>query len=175
MDDQNRNLILATALSFLVILVWFFLFPPPEPTAPPAVTEQTLLPPGPQAAPVTGAEGTAAAAAASAPRVPIETPRLEGTIALAGGRIDDLALRDYRETLAPDAPIVRVLRPVGETGAQYVHYGWGSVDGTIGPDLLPGPNTVWTLAAGDVLGPGKPVTLEWSNGAGLTFSRVISV
>ncbi|MFM1861962.1 MAG: rane protein insertase YidC [Pseudomonadota bacterium] len=174
MDDQNRNLILATALSFLVILVWFFLFPPPEPTAPPAVTEQTLLPPTPEAAPVTGAEGTAAAAA-SAPRVPIETPRLEGTIALAGGRIDDLALRDYRETLAPDAPIVRVLRPVGETGAQYVHYGWGSVDGTIGPDLLPGPNTVWTLAAGDVLGPGRPVTLEWSNGAGLTFSRVISV
>ena len=34
MDDQNRNLILATALSFAVILVWFLLFPPPEPTEP---------------------------------------------------------------------------------------------------------------------------------------------
>ena len=32
MDDQNKNLILATALSFIVILVWFVLFPPPEPT-----------------------------------------------------------------------------------------------------------------------------------------------
>ncbi len=30
MDDQNKNLILATALSLVVILVWFFLFPPPE-------------------------------------------------------------------------------------------------------------------------------------------------
>ena len=29
MDDQNKNLILATALSFLVILIWFALFPPP--------------------------------------------------------------------------------------------------------------------------------------------------
>jgi hypothetical protein len=41
MDDQNRNLILATALSMVVILIWFVLFPPPEvpqdpnaPTAP---------------------------------------------------------------------------------------------------------------------------------------------
>lgn len=34
MDDQNKNLILATALSFLVILVWFVLFPPPEPETP---------------------------------------------------------------------------------------------------------------------------------------------
>ena len=33
MDEQNRNLILATALSFVVILVWFVLFPPPEPPA----------------------------------------------------------------------------------------------------------------------------------------------
>ena len=30
MDEQNKNLILATALSFAVILVWFLLFPPPE-------------------------------------------------------------------------------------------------------------------------------------------------
>ena len=30
-NDQNKNLIIATALSFVVILVWFVLFPPPEP------------------------------------------------------------------------------------------------------------------------------------------------
>ena len=33
MDDQNKNLLLATALSFVVILTWFLLFPPPEPPA----------------------------------------------------------------------------------------------------------------------------------------------
>ena len=31
MDDQNKNLILASVLSFVVIIVWFILFPPPEP------------------------------------------------------------------------------------------------------------------------------------------------
>ena len=52
MDDQSKNLILATALSFLVILAWFFLFPPeePAPTPPPAETAQqdgTAAPPAP--------------------------------------------------------------------------------------------------------------------------------
>ena len=45
MDDQNKNLILATALSFAVILVWFVMFPPEEP----AVTPET-----PPVAPVDG-------------------------------------------------------------------------------------------------------------------------
>tara|TARA_B100000925_G_scaffold142243_1_gene106539 strand:- start:501 stop:662 length:162 start_codon:yes stop_codon:yes gene_type:complete len=31
MDDQNKNLILASVLSFIVIITWFILFPPPEP------------------------------------------------------------------------------------------------------------------------------------------------
>ena len=30
MDDQNRNLLLAVALSALVFVLWFALFPPPE-------------------------------------------------------------------------------------------------------------------------------------------------
>ena len=40
MDEQNRNLLLATALSFVVILVWFVLFPPPEPEALPDTAVQ---------------------------------------------------------------------------------------------------------------------------------------
>ena len=35
MNDQNKNLILATVLSFVVIVVWFLLFPPPEQTQDP--------------------------------------------------------------------------------------------------------------------------------------------
>jgi YidC/Oxa1 family membrane protein insertase len=42
MDDQNRNLILATALSMVVILVWFVLFPPPGgPRRPQRPADQT--------------------------------------------------------------------------------------------------------------------------------------
>mgnify|MGYP003343086908 CR=1 FL=1 len=31
MDDQNKNLILASVLSMLVLIAWFVLFPPPVP------------------------------------------------------------------------------------------------------------------------------------------------
>ena len=31
MDDQNKNLLLATALSFLVLIGWMLLFPPEAP------------------------------------------------------------------------------------------------------------------------------------------------
>ena len=33
MDDQNKNLILATVLSLIVIVVWLTVFPPPQPDA----------------------------------------------------------------------------------------------------------------------------------------------
>ena len=89
MDVQNKNLILATALSFIVILVWFVLFPPPEPdpvtpSTPNAVTEGSTptadTPSAPAGTAVTAAVGTDTqdAALTDAPRVPIETPRLIG-------------------------------------------------------------------------------------------------
>ena len=118
MDDQNKNLILATALSFLVILVWFILFPPPTPDqaalepqteqidpatglTPPATDTGTAAAPGTLIAP--GA--TREAAVSATQRVALEPPRLSGSVSLTGGRIDYLNLTDYRETIDPDAYI----------------------------------------------------------------------
>ncbi|TNF60192.1 MAG: membrane protein insertase YidC [Rhodobacteraceae bacterium] len=184
MDDQNKNLILATALSFLVILVWFVMFPPPEPQPLPqtdtVATEGTgTVATAPAAAP--GAAGvdaatteTRAEALASAPRVTIDTPRLTGSISLLGGRIDDLSLRDYRVTKDPDADIVTMLSPVGTPGAYYALYGWAPGAG-LTLEQVPGANTEWRLEGGDRLTLDSPVTLAWDNGAGLVFRRVISI
>ncbi len=183
MEDQNKNLILATGLSFLVILVWFLLFPPEEPQIteadPAAVSEQAsdaLLPPSanvsdPQ---MIGAEDTRAVALSSSARVAIETDTLSGSISLLGGRIDDLSLKNYRETIEEDADIVRLLSPVGGPSAYYALYGWAP-GGALDFDQVPGPNSEWQLVQGDVLTPTTPVLLEWDNGAGLIFSRAITV
>ncbi|TMM49425.1 membrane protein insertase YidC [Sulfitobacter sabulilitoris] len=185
MDDQNKNLILATALSFIVILVWFVLFPPPEAQAPAdapvAQTDagQGVTTPAPAATATTPTDiatdtETRQAALADAPRVPIATDRLSGSISLLGGRIDDLSLNDYRTTLDDDAPIVTMLSPVGSPDAYYALYGWAAGAG-LDPSAVPGPNTEWALAEGDTLAVGSPVTLSWDNGAGLRFTRTIAV
>ena len=211
MEDNNRNLILAMVLSALVILVWSFFFAP-EPAKAPSQPGAQSPAAAPQAAPGTqpqtnagapaapgtvsqGAPSVAAAASAdpsaSAARLPIASPSLRGSISLAGGRIDDLELTAYHETLDPASPYVRLLSPTTETTVApktlpvapngppapavrkpyYVVYGWMAGPGT-DPALVPGPATLWEVESGDVLAPGKPVTLRWDNGAGQIFRRV---
>ncbi|MHA6326151.1 membrane protein insertase YidC [Roseivivax sp. CAU 1753] len=192
MGDQNKNLIIATALSFAVILVWFLLFPPPEVTEDPnatAVTETVGAPTsttavvpsvapdsatGPNSTGTPGASASGVQTAAQAPRVEIETPRLKGSLSLLGGRIDDLALKDYTETIAPGSEIVHLFNPVGGPAAYYALYGWAPGAGLVAEDV-PGPNTEWTLAGGDRLTVETPIALEWQSPSGLTFRRQIAV
>jgi len=173
MQDQNKNLILATVLSFLVILGWFVLFPPPEPELDPnapAITQAEGLPPSLGGTATTDPQ----AAEVQTVRIPVESDSLSGSIALTGGRLDDLSLRDYKQTLAEDSGIVRLLTPVGQPDAYYASYGWAP-GGTLEHADVPGPNTPWTLVEGETLSPGKPVALEWTNTKGLTFRRTFSV
>lgn len=184
MNDQNKNLILATALSFIVILVWFLLFPPEEvaPVDPNAVTQSetgvapdmALTPPGTDAPVLIDPEATREVALATAERVTIETDTVLGSISLVGGRIDDLSLRDYRETLDDDSEIVRLFSPVGGPEAFYALYGWAP-GGALDFDDVPGANTQWSVESGDTLGVDSPVTLVWDNGAGLIFRRTIAI
>ncbi len=187
MDDQNKNLILATALSFLVILVWFVLFPPPsgeqlQPTAeaPVVAPDGTLVPPSatgevqvPGALPATPEE-TRAAAAARTERVEISTPRLTGSISLTGGRIDDLRLTDYRETQDEDADIVTFLSPAGGPDAYYAVHGWAGAGG-LAPEDVPGALTEWQIEGAATLDENTPLSLIWENGNGLTFRKTIAV
>tara|TARA_R110000765_G_scaffold2301_4_gene6889 strand:+ start:29409 stop:31223 length:1815 start_codon:yes stop_codon:yes gene_type:complete len=183
MDDQNKNLILATALSFVVILVWFVAFPPPEPDpATETPTEQVqstdgtaTVPSGTASQPDAAAPVTQApVAAVEAPRIQIDTARLDGSISLAGGRLDQLRLKDYHVTIEPDSETVTMLAPVGSPDAYYALQGWAPA-GDLPADAVPGPSTEWTQVGTGALTVDTPVTLEWDNGNGLVFRREISV
>ncbi len=190
MDDQNKNLILATALSFLVILVWFVLFPPEEPpttptteqsgaelvpgAAVPGATESTSGTPSVAADPNAVVPQQAPENAANIPTVAIETPSLTGSISLLGGRLDNLSLKKYRTSLDADAEIVQLLKPEGQIEAYYALFGWAQ-GGALAVDDVPNPATVWTLVEGETLAPGSDVVLGWNNSKGQSFRRTISV
>ncbi|MFZ9019898.1 MAG: membrane protein insertase YidC [Paracoccaceae bacterium] len=180
MDDQNRNLILASVLSFLVIVAWFFFFPPPEPVQTSAVeatdastNQQTSALPGVEKS-ASSATGQTVSTAEDAPRISIETQKLMGTISLKGGRIDDLSLLVYKVDLSEGAENVTLLKPVGEEGAYYATYGWAALSG-VTSNLVPTPDTLWEVNGNNRLTVSSPVELVWDNGAGLKFSRVISI
>ena len=185
MDDQNKNLILATVLSFLVILGWFvggpMLFPQWFPTetqavdtAAPASTDAAA--PAPSTAPgtATAPDAPSTEPLPEAARLTIDTPKLSGSISMLGGRLDDLSLKTYHETVEPGSPTVRLLSPVGKDTPYYAVFGWAPGAGLTADDV-PGAKSEWKIASGGTLSPGKPVTLHWENGKGLNFTRTIAV
>ena len=178
MDDQNKNLIFATVLSFIVITGWLIMFPPAEPPLPaePATqtTQDTAAAAPAATAPADAAPADIATQQAEAGRVDIDTPELAGSISLLGGRIDDLKLKEYHVELSKESDIVTLLRPAGEQEAYYTLYGWAP-GGTTALEDVPGPTTVWTVENGSKLTSSTPVTLRWDSPAGLIFRRTISV
>ncbi len=181
-------MILAVVLSGIIIVGWIilqpFLFPPP-----PAQQQATSAPA--QAPPAAGTQGTTAAPGAStiaaapalvdrktaleqSPRIAIDSPRLKGSIALKGGRIDDVVLADYRETTEPNSPSIVLLSPAGASNTYFAEFGWCRPPDCKLTRDLPNKDTIWQ-PDGQKLTPDRPLTLTWDNGQGLRFAREFSL
>ncbi len=175
-------MIVAIVLSIAIILGFYYFFELPriraQQEAMEAVRAQQTEQQGTVAeTPTAGATVSAPAlptraeALAATSRIRIDSPRVTGSIALAGARIDDLVLDDYKVTTAPGSPKIELLSPVGGKEAYYSEFGWLAADPSI---KVPGPDAVWQTSS-DTLAPDRPVTLTWDNGAGLRFERKIEL
>jgi YidC/Oxa1 family membrane protein insertase len=179
---EQRNLILAILVSIAILLGFQFFYEAPRieqaRQQQAQIKPQAEAPAAPGVAPApvptgpTAAELSRDAALAASPRVPINTKRLHGSVALKGGRLDDLTLVDYRLTVAKGSPEIVLLSPVGAPEPYYGETGWVATAG--GAVRLPGPETLWQ-ADGNELSPARPLTLTWDNGEGLRFVRRFAV
>lgn len=168
--DNTRNTIIffACALVLLVLYQVFILGPmakrqqAQQAQAKAVAVQQTTLN-APKAPTFVPREQALSASA----RVPIDTPSVKGSIALKGGRIDDLFLKGYRQTVSKDSPPVELFRPEGAEQAYFADFGWVGAQPTV--------DVVWTAPAGAVVSVGHPVTLTYDNGQGLQFARTVSV
>ena len=174
---NNRNMMLALVLSALVIFGWSIVSEKYFPTALPQTHKvvdgkvKPIAQPAdiPAATTAAAVQQSVAAALADGPRVAITTPSLKGSIGLKGARFDDLELVRQLDSIKPDAKPIRLLSPAGTKESYFGQFGW-SGQGVAVPDA----NTLWTASAA-TLTPGHPVTLSWTNPAGLKFEQIVSV
>jgi YidC/Oxa1 family membrane protein insertase len=179
-NENSRNTIIFFVCAALIMGVYYFMVMRPQAE----MRRQQQVVAAEQKAATADAgltSGSAAPAAfvadraqalGTAARVPIQTPKLKGSLSLQGARIDDLYLTDYKETLDKNSTPVELFRPQGMEHAYFAQFGWS------GPNVaggVPGPNTPWTLTKGATLTPTTPVELTWDNGQGLRFTRVIAI
>ena len=197
-QPDQKNLLAAIVLSMGVLLLWQYFYAGPKQkeelerqarlkqttasqvgsTAPGAPAAGTAPAPG-QAQPVTpGAVAPVATlsredALKASPRIAVESPALRGSISLRGGRIDDLSLAKYRETVEPTSSNVVFFSPSGVANAYYAEKGWVPAPGI--DQKMPDKDTVWTAETKGALTPTSPVVLSWNNGQGLAFRRTIKL
>ncbi len=188
--ENNKNFILAIALSLAVLLGWQYFYMKPaelarQQQARQAASRAASAKPGeatapagqagmPEAvAPATPAVTTVSreAALAASPRVRIDSPDLLGSINLKGARIDDVILRNYDETVHPDSPKVVLLSPSGSPHPYFALTGWSGQPGVV----LPSASTLWEQEGTGPLTATHPVVLRYDNGQGLVFRRTFSV
>ncbi|MCP5433786.1 MAG: membrane protein insertase YidC, partial [Alphaproteobacteria bacterium] len=214
---EQRNFLIAIGISMALLFVWQVMFGNPaleKRRAEMAAREQAAetetpegVPPIVSAEPAREGDGViptlgttpkadaAPVDAPDAPRVAIDTPALRGSVALKGGRLDRLQLKNYhvlpdpdgcraekltkyqRDQLRlshfdPETCEIVLLAPSGTAQSQFADFGWAAT-GQAGP--VPSSDTLWRQANAGALTPTNALKLYWDNGQGLRFVRTIAV
>ena len=177
MRDEMKGLFLAIILSIAVIFITNYFFPSQTPSQGTKISApQANLPSTPvtdtdtqellQAEPETTQE-----VIAKDSRIQISSSALSGSIRTKGGRLDNLMLEKYKQTLEEGSPDVELFAPAQTQAPYYAEFGWLSTNPKVN---LPNKDTIWSVK-GQKLTPETPIVMEWNNGQGLKFIRKISL
>jgi YidC/Oxa1 family membrane protein insertase len=178
---ENRNVIIAVILSTAILIGWSMYFENPDEAQRKRLeiqgkTEtQTNIqkPETPQTAKANPTKGISRSdALKESDRVFIENSNLSGSISLRGALIDDIILKNYRETLDKSSKPIVVLSPKKSEDGYFVESGWATTKSDV---KVPDNNSVWQIREGKKLTPASPVTLEWNNRDGVVFSKKIEL
>jgi YidC/Oxa1 family membrane protein insertase len=112
------------------------------------------------------------AALAESPRVELDNGTIYGSIALKGGRIDDIAFHEFYKALDKKENFI-LLSPKNSDFPRYVEHGWVP-DGET-KIAVPDSDTLWRAEGNAKLTVGNPITLVWDNGQGVRFERTYTI
>jgi YidC/Oxa1 family membrane protein insertase len=186
---DQKNLILAIAVSLGILLGWQFFIEGPRREAQLAEQQrrqelaQQNAPAGQTAAGATGIPSPSSIGAngvdgglkprseaiAANRRILLQSENLSGSINLDNGRIDDIVLRHFRESVDPDSDNITFLSPAGSPDPYFAEFGWASAQNTFG-----GSGTNWQTQTA-TLTPNTPLVLTAQTDQGLKLTRTYSI
>ena len=176
MNQDNRNLVLAIVCSALLVIGYqiFFELPKQQALEEQALKEQKELI---LTAPENSSQSQQEVETSikdekiiNAPRISIDTPSIEGSITLAGARIDDIVLKNYTKNLDPQSSKIRLFERLDNQKPYFAEFGWigsGTVD-------LPNSSSIWTSNS-SILEPSKPIILSYKSDNNLKFERIFEI
>lgn len=190
--QSNKNILLATILSAMILLSWTWLYEKPKMERQEA-QRKILAAQKPQAEVVQSVSKDTLAPAAelvakpadtvmvlqnrdeilaktAASRVDIESDSLHGSISLKGARFDDLTLAKYFTT-TENKEEVTLFAPADSKDRYFADFGWISSSKALD---LPNPDTIWKSSS-KKLTPKNPITLSWKNKQNVEFIIKVSL
>ena len=174
---DSKNVLLAVILSTAVIVIWSVMFPPPE-IENTTSDETTIVEKNeskPQAPKIKIKEPdkkiTRQDAIKQSDRINISNEKIFGTISLNGALIDDVTLKNYKETLNEDSKQVVILNPKKSENGYFLETGWATSENI----KVPNHNSKWSVIGNNTLAPKQPVTIQWDNNEGLIFKKKLTI
>ncbi|MFL2890465.1 MAG: membrane protein insertase YidC [Candidatus Pelagibacterales bacterium] len=185
---DTRNIILATALSIGILLVWSVYFAPPPVLNEPITSELSESSDSNEIDSDLGLGSLDESidiieeneilsledSISDSDRIEINTPGISGSIRLNGLIIDDVTLKSYRETLDENSENIRFLSPLKTGDGHEVSFGW--IQAKNSDFEIPNRNTPWKLISGsNVLNLNNELIFEWKNKTGQIFQSTIEL
>ena len=170
--EEQRNFLLAMAA--MIVFVFLYQYFVMEPAQKRYQAEQAALaaavqtPSADTSAPESLGPRSLEEALAEPGRVRFDAEAVDGSIRLAGSRIDDLSMKAHFTTVERVAEI-RLMRPEATEGGYFGTWYWAD-----GNTLVAGRNSAWVQTGGEVLTSASPITLRLE-ADGLVIDREISV
>ncbi len=173
---DNKNVFVAIALSMSVLLFWAAFFETPK------QTNENL----PQSQETKKSEDNITPSIdtslkvkiisreesiINSKRIKIENNNIVGSLSLKGGLIDDISFKNHKQNLE-NKKNIEFLNPAETKDGFYAETGWTSINNKI---LVPTKESMWSVVGNNVLSENKPITLEWNNGEGIIFKKIIEL
>ena len=174
---DNKNVFVAIALSMSVLLFWGAFFETPRQVKEPSnnkivkenVQQNEMVPSIGQE--TINSEISRDNAITEVDRVIIENERVTGSLSLQGAIFDDLSFKKYKKDLKSEENVI-FLNPKKTEDGYYIETGWTSVGNKV---KVPSLESLWSVKGNKVLNEKNNVVLEWNNGEGLIFKKIITL